>query len=39
MSETELIFKYHTNNPTHKKIGKDALRELSDPKTIARIKQ
>lgn len=28
-----------SNNPTHRKIGKDAFRELSDPKTIARIKQ
>lgn len=28
-----------SNNPTHRKIGKDALRELSDPKTIARIKK
>ena len=28
-----------SNNPTHRKIGKDALRELSNPKTIARIKQ
>lgn len=28
-----------SENPTHRKIGKDALRELSDPKTIARIKQ
>ncbi|MFA7082879.1 MAG: DNA alkylation repair protein [Bacteroidales bacterium] len=28
-----------STNPTHRKIGKDALRELSDPKTIARIKK
>ncbi|MFA6932775.1 MAG: DNA alkylation repair protein [Bacteroidales bacterium] len=28
-----------SNNPTHRKIGKDAFRELSDPKTIARIKK
>jgi len=28
-----------SNNPTHRKIGKDAFRELSNPKTIARIKQ
>lgn len=28
-----------SDNPTHRKIGKDALRELSDPKTIARIKK
>ncbi|MFA6200541.1 MAG: DNA alkylation repair protein [Bacteroidales bacterium] len=28
-----------SDNPTHRKIGKDALRELSYPKTIARIKQ
>jgi 3-methyladenine DNA glycosylase AlkD len=28
-----------SENPTHRKIGKDALRELSNPKTIARIKK
>lgn len=28
-----------STNPTHRKIGKDALRELSNPKTIARIKK
>ncbi|MDD2192220.1 MAG: DNA alkylation repair protein [Bacteroidales bacterium] len=28
-----------SDNPTHRKIGKDAFRELSDPKTIARIKK
>ncbi|MDD2488814.1 MAG: DNA alkylation repair protein [Bacteroidales bacterium] len=28
-----------SNNPTHRKIGKDAFRELSDQKTIARIKK
>lgn len=28
-----------SDNPTHRKIGKDAFRELSNPKTIARIKK
>ena len=28
-----------SNNSTHRKIGKDAFRELSNPKTIARIKK